>query len=74
MFINLLIISIILIGITMLLLGIRMLIDKKSSFPDTHVGSNPGMKKLGISCAKSIDIGCKPAQGFSGCPACGGEE
>jgi hypothetical protein len=74
MFINLLIISIILIGIAMLLLGIRLLIDKGSRFPDTHVGSNPGMKKLGISCAQSINVGCKPAGGITGCPACSGEE
>ncbi len=34
---------------------VRMLFIKGGMFVNSHVGSNPNMKKLGIGCAKSID-------------------
>jgi hypothetical protein len=71
MFLNLLILSIILISISLAGLAIRMLIEKSGKFPDTHVGHNKEMKKLGIGCARTIDVGCHPTDDFPGCAACG---
>lgn len=54
-------------------LGIRMLLQKSGEFPDTHVGHNKEMKKLGIGCAKTIDVGCHSTADFPGCGACRSE-
>ncbi|MDX9928330.1 MAG: hypothetical protein RBS37_00580 [Bacteroidales bacterium] len=70
MFINLLIISSVLILIALAGLGIRMLLESSGKFPETHVGHNRQMKKLGISCAKNIDVGCHPDNELPGCAAC----
>jgi hypothetical protein len=70
MFINLLIISAILIGLSMAGLGVRMLLQTSGRFPETHVGHNKEMRKLGIGCAKTIDVGCNPTDDFPGCSSC----
>jgi len=72
MFLKLLILSIALILTAMIFLGIRMLLKRNGSFPDTHVGHNREMRKRGITCAKSTNIGCTPAGDYKGCAACGG--
>jgi multisubunit Na+/H+ antiporter MnhC subunit len=51
------IITAILIGLSMLLLGTQILLKKKGKFPETHVGHNKDMRKLGISCAKCENAG-----------------
>jgi hypothetical protein len=59
-FFKLLIICLVLTAVAVAGLGIRMLLIKDSSFPDTHVGHNPEMRKRGISCAQNEDMGCLP--------------
>lgn len=46
-----LLISIVLVGIAFLALGLNIFFTKRS-FPETEVGHNKKMKELGISCAK----------------------
>lgn len=65
MFIKLTIISLLLLALVLIAMGIGMLVKKQGRFPDTHVGSNPEMRKRGISCAKSTSIGCNT--GTDGC-------
>ena len=61
-----------LIAIAVAGLSIGVLI--KGKFPDTHVGHNPNMKKLGITCAKNESELCQGrtksvhCQGCSSCP------
>ncbi|HPC98363.1 MAG TPA: hypothetical protein P5257_06855 [Bacteroidales bacterium] len=63
MFIKLAIISLLLVALVLVAMGIGMLVKKQGRFPDTHVGSNPEMRKRGISCAKSTNIGCTAGNG-----------
>ena len=70
MFLKLLLPSLVLILLSVMALGIRMLILKGGRFPQTHVGRNKEMKKRGISCAQSIDVGCHPTDDFPGCSTC----
>jgi len=58
MFIKLLIISALFLGVAVAGLGIRILLKPGGRFPETHVGRNKEMRKLGISCAQKTDIGC----------------
>jgi hypothetical protein len=59
MFIKLLIISILFLGIAFSGLAIRILLKSGGRFPETHIGKNKEMRKLGISCAQKTDIGCR---------------
>jgi hypothetical protein len=70
MFIKLLIISLILVSLSLLFLGIRILLKPKGRFLDTHISQNREMQKLGLTCAKHTDIGCKPSNDNSGCATC----
>ncbi len=56
MFLTLLILSIVLIGISMLGLAIKMLILDNGKFPVTSVGGNIHLKKRGISCPKHEEL------------------
>jgi hypothetical protein len=58
MFIKLLIISVLFLGFAVAGLGIRILLKPGGRFPETHVGRNKEMRKLGIKCAQKTDIGC----------------
>jgi len=58
MFIKLLIISLLFIGIAVSGLAVRILLKPGGRFPETHIGRNKSMRKLGISCAQKTDIGC----------------
>jgi len=71
MFLELLIISAVLIALAMLGLGISMLVRRDGRFPDTHISHNKEMRKRGITCAQHSDTGCKPVDGVSGCAGCG---
>ncbi|NMB52426.1 MAG: hypothetical protein GX999_08875 [Bacteroidales bacterium] len=70
MFIRLLIISALILFLVFILLGIRILIKPGGQFPETHVGHNKEMKKLGIRCAQHQDLGCKPVEGSASCMNC----
>ena len=58
MFIKLLLITAFFFGIAVAGLGIRILLMPGGRFPETHVGRNKEMRKLGIKCAQKTDIGC----------------
>lgn len=83
--IKVLIISIILVAISGILLATSILfskfiLKKQGAFPNTSVGHNPNMQKLGITCAKGDAakefrrskelLGCASDESSSGC-ACG---
>ena len=71
MFINLLIISALLLFLVFALPGIRMLIKPGGRFPETHVGQNPEMRKLVIKCDLQQDMGFNPVEGSPSCLTCG---
>ncbi len=45
-------ISIVLVGISFLILGVRIFFVKGGNFPETEVGTNRNMRQLGITCVK----------------------
>ena len=60
---KILILSIILLSIGFLMLATRIILDKyifhrQGKFPNTSVGKNPALKKLGITCAKHDEEKC----------------
>jgi len=70
MFLKLLIISLILVAVAIIFLGIRILLTGKGKFQDFHIGSNPEMRKRGITCAKNTDTGYTSASRKNICTAC----
>ena len=70
MYLKLLLLSVALILVAVVGLGIRMLLVKGSKFPETHISRNKNMRKMGISCAQNIDVGCNPSDEFAGCSTC----
>ena len=62
--------AIILMAFAMIGLGITILTKKKGKFPETHVGHNIGMKKLGISCALNDKMGCDGKKRHIECTSC----
>ncbi|MDR2039897.1 MAG: hypothetical protein LBQ60_18400 [Bacteroidales bacterium] len=61
-------IVVVLIALAFIGLGIGIWI--KGKFPDTHVGHNPEMKKLGITCAKTEDALCQGRKDSAKCEGC----
>ena len=45
-------ISVILLGLCMAGLALNILVKKNGQFPQTEIGQNPYMRKMGISCVK----------------------
>ncbi|TFH37636.1 MAG: hypothetical protein E4G95_04605 [Bacteroidia bacterium] len=70
MYLKLLLLSAGLIMVAVAGLGIRMLLIRGAKFPETHIGRNKNMRKMGISCAQNIDVGCNPSDDFPGCSTC----
>ncbi len=85
MFLTLLLISVVLVALAIIGLGVSIFFKKNGKFPETRVGNNPEMRKLGLSCAKSEELkkhnlqqninatkGIKPniSDGYSGCAGC----
>jgi hypothetical protein len=56
MLLELIILVAVLVLVSISLIGFNVFFLKKK-FPETHVGHNSNMKKLGITCAKHEDIG-----------------
>ena len=56
MFLNVLILSLILVGISFLGMAVTILIKKGGKFPETGVGHNPEMRKKGLSCARTEEL------------------
>jgi len=67
MFLKLLILSSIFLALAAAGLRIRMLLKSQGRFPDTHVSSNPEMRKRGLTCAQQTDTGCHSTDGYPGC-------
>jgi hypothetical protein len=67
MFIKLIILSAVIVLFAVAGLGIRILLRPKGRFPETHVGKNAEMRKLGITCARNADVGCITPDGMPGC-------
>jgi len=58
MFLNLLILSVILLALAMLGMSISILVKKNGKFPVFQIGHNADMRKMGISCVKNEEIKC----------------
>lgn len=71
MFVKLLLISVLLLAVSGIFFGIRILVKKNGKFPETHVGRNREMRKLGITCAQDTNIGCTPSDDYGSCSTCG---
>ena len=56
MFLTVLIASLVIVGIAVLGLGLNIFFRKNGKFPDSEVGTNPNMKKMGLTCAKQDEI------------------
>ena len=52
------------------IIGLAIGVIIKGKFPDTHVGHNPDMKKMGITCAKNDRAYCQGRKQTSGCEGC----
>jgi hypothetical protein len=69
---QLFLIVLIFIVIAVLALSVGVLI--KGKFPETHVGHNPDMKKIGITCAKNDDKVCQGRLNEKDCDRCSGRK
>ena len=49
------VLSIIILLICTVLLSVRVIIKKNGRFSDTHIGSNPVLRKKGIKCVQTQD-------------------
>ena len=85
MFLTLLLISVIVVALAIVGLGVSIFFKKNGKFPETGVGHNPEMRKLGLNCARSEELKKHNLQqdinaakgltldipkGFSGCAGC----
>ena len=61
-------IVIFLIAIAFVCLAVGIIV--KGKFPDTHVGRNAEMKKLGIACAKNDGAYCQGQPDSDDCKGC----
>lgn len=58
MYITILLLTVVLIGLAFIGLAITILIKKGGKFPQTSVGKNKEMNKLGIHCVKHEELKC----------------
>lgn len=72
MYLNLLIITLVMLSLAMLGMMLKILIKKKGKFPEYRVGHNRDMVKKGISCVKHDEIKChnQNLKGNGGCAGC----
>jgi len=61
--------------IAVIAMGFNVFFRKNKKFPETSVGKNKDMRKLGLSCARSEEIKCRSEvaklTGTAGCAGCG---
>ncbi len=62
--VKVILLTIIIVAVSILLLGIKIFFVKGGRFPQTHIGDNPDMKKIGITCALSTDYADRNKKGF----------
>lgn len=55
MFLKIFLIVVVLIALVFLLLGSRLLLKKSGRFPQTRIGYNKEMKKMGILCPRTME-------------------
>ena len=67
MFLKVLILSSILLGIAFIGLTLRILFVRDGRFPETSIGKNKEMRKLGITCAKHDEMNCHKNHNSGGC-------
>ena len=70
MFIQLFLLTLVLVGLSLAGLGVKLLLQPHSRFPETHISRNKEMQRRGIKCARETDIGCNPDNDNGGCPGC----
>ena len=58
MFLNILVLTVVLLSLAFLGLALNILVKKNGHFPEHHIGHNREMKKLGINCAKQDELRC----------------
>ena len=74
MYMNLLIITLVMLSLAVLGMMLNILVKKKGKFPEYRVGHNRAMHKAGISCVKHDEISChkKRLKELEGCAGCSG--
>ena len=70
MFIKVAILTLLIVSLSFFLLAVRIIFKRGGKFPETHIDRNPEMRKLGIKCAKHIDIGCDGKKDSPECRSC----
>lgn len=71
--VKILIITVALLGISMIGMALNILIKKNGKFPAYRVGHNKEMKKLGITCVRHEEIKChKKRLKEENCAGCDG--
>ncbi len=75
MFIEILLLVIGLMAIVFIALGFNIFFRKNKKFPQSSIGKNKDMRKLGLSCAKHEEIKCRQKldkiTGLVDCSGCG---
>jgi len=75
MFIQTLLLVLGILSIALLAMGFNVFFRKNKKFPQSSVGHNKEMRKLGITCARSTEIKCRrdvdKKTGDVGCAGCG---
>ena len=61
-------IVVVLVAISVVGLAVGVLV--KGKFPDTHVGRNADMKKMGVTCAKNDSAYCQGRSESDACRGC----
>jgi hypothetical protein len=59
MFIELLLLVLGILSIAILAMGINVFFRKNKNFPQSSIGGNKEMRKLGLKCAKHEEIKCR---------------
>ena len=59
MLLKVVVLSIFFLGLSFVFLGIRILFFRNRKFPESSVGKNPELKKLGLNCATHDEINCR---------------
>ena len=77
MFIELLLLVLGILSIAIMAMGINVFFRKNKKFPQSSVGGNKDLRKLGLKCARHEEIKCRrdidriPASESVGCSSCG---
>ncbi len=66
MILKVLILSVVLVGISFVGLAFRVFFVREGRFPQSAIGKNKGMAKLGITCVKHDEYKCWKNGGASG--------